>query len=79
MTIQKTLPTTSICRHGVAASTINRTSARDDNGLGNQLGLWEPHARCRLVESFCGGLAVALGLLPKRALLNDANPHMINS
>lgn len=40
--------------------------------------LWEPHARRRLVEPFCGGLAVALGLLPTRALLNDANPHLIN-
>lgn len=40
--------------------------------------LWEPHSRRRLVEPFCGGLAVALGLLPARALLNDANPHLIN-
>ena len=40
--------------------------------------LWEPRARCRLVEPFCGGLAVTLGLLPRRALLNDANPHLIN-
>src|SRR5262249_37423285 len=40
--------------------------------------LWAPHADRRLVEPFCGGLAVALGLLPRRALLNDANPHLIN-
>lgn len=40
--------------------------------------LWAPHASRRLVEPFCGGLAVALGLLPRRALLNDANPHLIN-
>ncbi|MCC7009809.1 MAG: Dam family site-specific DNA-(adenine-N6)-methyltransferase [Acidobacteria bacterium] len=40
--------------------------------------LWEPHARRRLVEPFCGGLAVALGLAPERALLNDANPNLIN-
>jgi DNA adenine methylase len=40
--------------------------------------LWEPHTRSRLVEPFCGGLAVTLGLLPERALLNDANPHLIN-
>jgi len=40
--------------------------------------LWEPHARRRLVEPFCGGLAVTLGLQPERALLNDANPHLIN-
>jgi DNA adenine methylase len=40
--------------------------------------LWERHTRRRLVEPFCGGLAVALGLLPERAVLNDANPHVIN-
>jgi DNA adenine methylase len=40
--------------------------------------LWEPHTRKRLVEPFCGGLAVAIGLAPERALLNDANPHLIN-
>ena len=40
--------------------------------------LWEPHGRKRLVEPFCGGLAVALGLAPDRALLNDANPHLIH-
>jgi len=40
--------------------------------------LWEPHAGRRVVEPFCGGLAVTLGLRPERALLNDANPHLIN-
>jgi DNA adenine methylase len=40
--------------------------------------LWAPHAHRRLVEPFCGGLAVALGLAPANALLNDANPHLIN-
>lgn len=40
--------------------------------------LWEAHSRRRLVEPFCGGLAVALGLQPAAALLNDANPHLIN-
>lgn len=39
---------------------------------------WEPYADRRLVEPFCGGLAVALGLRPARALLNDVNPHLIN-
>ena len=39
---------------------------------------WEPEKSRRLVEPFAGGLAVALGLLPKRALLNDINPHLIN-
>jgi DNA adenine methylase len=42
------------------------------------LPLWRPHLRRRLVEPFCGGLAVALGLAPRNALLNDANPHLIN-
>ena len=40
--------------------------------------LWRAHAHRRLVEPFCGGLAVALGLRPHRALLNDINPHLIN-
>jgi DNA adenine methylase len=40
--------------------------------------LWEPFSNGRLVEPFCGGLAVALGLMPGRALLNDRNPHLIN-
>jgi DNA adenine methylase len=39
--------------------------------------IWRPHAQRRLVEPFCGGLAVALGLRPERALLNDVNPHVI--
>jgi len=40
--------------------------------------LWKPHAYRRLVEPFCGGLAVALGLAPERAVLNDINPHLIS-
>ncbi len=40
--------------------------------------LWRAHACRRLVEPFCGGLAVALGLNPQRALLNDVNPHPVN-
>jgi DNA adenine methylase len=40
--------------------------------------LWKPHRDRRLVEPFCGGLAVALGLKPVNALLNDANPHLVN-
>ncbi len=39
---------------------------------------WEPHRNRRLVEPLCGGLAMALGLMPERALLNDLNPHNVN-
>ena len=39
--------------------------------------IWRGHERRRLVEPFCGGLAVALGLQPRRALLNDVNPHLV--
>src|SRR5437868_1604321 len=40
--------------------------------------LWARHTHRRLVEPFCGGLAVTLGLMPDRALVNDANPHLIH-
>ncbi|MBX3086541.1 MAG: Dam family site-specific DNA-(adenine-N6)-methyltransferase [Anaerolineae bacterium] len=40
--------------------------------------IWQAHQHRRLVEPFCGGLAVTLGLQPQRALLNDMNPHVIN-
>lgn len=40
--------------------------------------LWRAHAHRRLVEPFCGGLAVTLGLRPEQAVLNDINPHLIN-
>ena len=40
--------------------------------------LLEPYRPRRLVEPFAGGLAVALGLQPERALLNDVNPHLVN-
>src|SRR5689334_17452383 len=39
---------------------------------------WQRHRCRRLVEPFCGGLAVAITLMPERALLNDINPHVIN-
>ncbi len=42
------------------------------------LRFWEGHRHRRLVEPFCGGLAVTLGLMPERALLNDVNPHLLN-
>lgn len=40
--------------------------------------IWQAHCHRRLVEPFCGGLAVALGLQPEKALLNDRNPHLIH-
>ena len=40
--------------------------------------LWRNHRDKRLVEPFCGGLAVALGLKPREALLGDINPHTVN-
>jgi DNA adenine methylase len=40
--------------------------------------LWARYRDRRLVEPLCGGLAIALGLSPARALLNDINPHTIN-
>jgi DNA adenine methylase len=40
--------------------------------------IWQEYQQLRLVEPFCGGLAVALGLRPNTALLNDANPHLVN-
>jgi DNA adenine methylase len=40
--------------------------------------LWTPFRDRRLAEPLCGGLAVALGLGPERALLNDVNFHLIN-
>jgi DNA adenine methylase len=40
--------------------------------------IWDLHKGRRLVEPLCGGLAVALGLQPEHALLNDINVHAIN-
>jgi DNA adenine methylase len=39
---------------------------------------WAEHRDRRLVEPFAGGMAVTLGLLPRRALLGDVNPHLIS-
>jgi DNA adenine methylase len=46
--------------------------------LSELLPFWRAHSDRRLVEPFSGGLAVATGLAPERALLNDVNPHVIN-
>jgi DNA adenine methylase len=40
--------------------------------------LWRPYSKRRLVEPFCGALAVTLSLVPERALLNDSNPHLVH-
>jgi DNA adenine methylase len=40
--------------------------------------IWEKHRQRRYVEPFCGGLAMALGLQPKNAVLNDINTHLVN-
>jgi len=42
------------------------------------LQLWQPYSQLRLVEPFVGGMAVALGLQPQQAILNDCNFHLIN-
>lgn len=39
---------------------------------------WQDYRQRRYVEPFCGGLAMALGLSPQAALLNDINQHLIN-
>lgn len=40
--------------------------------------LYSSHRSKRLVEPFAGGLSVSLGLMPKRALINDISEHAIN-
>ncbi len=40
--------------------------------------IWQRHSDHRLVEPFVGGMGVALGLRPQRALLSDINEHLIN-
>lgn len=40
--------------------------------------LWADDNDRRWVEPFGGGLSVAFGLCPKKALLNDINPHSIS-
>lgn len=40
--------------------------------------IWLSNQNFRLVEPFVGGMAVALGLQPESALLNDLNSHLTN-
>lgn len=46
--------------------------------LPHLIDFWHQTHAVRLVEPFCGGLAVALGLMPDQAVLKDINPHLIN-
>lgn len=46
--------------------------------LSRLLELYAPHRNRRLVEPFVGSMAVSLGLNPERALLSDANEHLVN-
>lgn len=40
--------------------------------------IWRQFESARMVELFCGGLAISLSLRPEKALLNDINRHLIN-
>lgn len=40
--------------------------------------LWKSHSHRRLVEPFCGGMAITLALRPEQAVINDINPHLVN-
>jgi DNA adenine methylase len=40
--------------------------------------IWKAHSERRLVELFSGGASVTLSFLPRQALLNDINPHLVN-
>lgn len=40
--------------------------------------IWTRFSDRRYVEPFCGGLAIPLALRPRKALLNDVNPHLAN-
>ncbi len=40
--------------------------------------VWLYHSGSKLVEPLYRGMAVALGLNPQSAILNDANEHLVN-
>ena len=40
--------------------------------------IWSKHKNALLLELFCGGLSVSLGLQQQTALLNDVNSSLIN-
>jgi len=40
--------------------------------------LWDNSQSIRLVEPFSGAMAISIGIKPKKARLNDLNPHVIN-
>lgn len=39
---------------------------------------WNPEKYSMYIEPFAGGLAYALNICPKCAIINDINPHLIN-
>lgn len=40
--------------------------------------IWKFKEYSRIVEPFCGGMAISLGIEPVNALVNDVNPYLIN-
>lgn len=40
--------------------------------------VWNIKKYDRIVEPFCGGMAISLGIEPVNALVNDVNPYLIN-
>ena len=40
--------------------------------------IYRQHQGRRLVEPFCGGMAISLGISPPEVLANDSNEHLIN-
>lgn len=40
--------------------------------------IWKAKKYDRIVEPFCGGMAISLGIEPVNALINDSNPYLIN-
>lgn len=40
--------------------------------------LYNPYRDRRFIDLFAGGLSISLGLLPKKVIINDINPYVIN-
>jgi DNA adenine methylase len=65
-------------RHGKVVTPPLKWAGGKRWQVGHVRAYWAAHSQRRFVEPFCGGLAMALGLAPARALLNDVNPHLVN-